>query len=166
MKRRRLLLMTVVATLAVGNAIFLAARAQRSSANAHVSHVGIGSFSMVFLRPRKGTTFSQGHWSPALKDALVEMEDMDRSTYQAVLVSLGPKPTYGQLLAAIHDLKARKLCYMLVNEIADRQWLSQAAPSILPDDLETPGLVLCGASVGDTGFFGTLPPDGPLNEEE
>ena len=53
---------------------------------------------------------------------------------------------YGQWIEAIRDLKRRKICNVAMRD---------GAP-------ELPMIVLCGESLGDAGFAGTLPPDKPV----
>jgi hypothetical protein len=77
-----------------------------------------------------------------------------------VLITLAPRPIYGNFLQSIRKLRSLKKCNVLVREDGEPIKAQAAPPDSLPDRLAIPALVLCGSAIGDAGFTGTLPPDG------
>jgi hypothetical protein len=76
-----------------------------------------------------------------------------------LVISLGPKPSYGSFIQSIRSLRVRHICHVAIVEGA--AVLSQMdTPKGL---LEIPTIALCEGPIGDaTSFDGKLPPDALL----
>ena len=162
MRRRRALLSAIATVLLVADGAFLLWCWHVDTApNAWITRVGIDS--AVFFVPtsapapvlRDGQWYIGGQAVPDPRDA--QEKGVDRGG--AVLVSLGPSPTFGQGLRSIRDLKARGICNLMIREDATPVDIS---PGTKPQ-IAVPALVLCGHRPGDAGFSGKLPPDGPIH---
>lgn len=167
MTSRRRLLAIVALALLVTNALLLFTSYKRHFAyNATVTYVGLDSTDMlvpVGMRPAK---LRGGKWDvdpiPTLNAAMLETHN-DARARPIALVSLAPQATYGKAISVFRSLKARKICNVLIRESG------RVEPNIMnfPDGpdraIAIPALVLCGSSIGDAGFFGVLPADGPIH---
>lgn len=162
MTRRRLLVLLVCALL-LGDLLFLGwCRYRDTAANARVTYVGLDSATMVVDADVPALSLDAGHWR------LGAQPMADPAGYAKQLAAEGhmpavTAPNYGQLVHVLRDLKARKICNILIREGGTR--IAAAPTSEVPDwdTLEIPAIVLCGNAMGDSGFHGSLPADGPIH---
>lgn len=151
--------------LVATNAAFFAWRWRHADRVGTITWVGIDSLgievpaSQAAARLREGQGNGSGDRGP---DSPIAVRARSGRERPLAFITLEPRPTYGHFIEAIRDLKARKNCNVAIRE--GGKSLRSAIP--LPDDsfemLEVPAFVLCGTQLGDAGFSGTLPPDGPI----
>jgi hypothetical protein len=165
MVQRRSRLLLLACMLAIADALLLGWRWHRdTAANGLVTYAGLDSITMMVDAdvPRLG--LRGGSW-------FLDKAPADPAAYAKGLAAEGHMPvvsasTYRQFLVAVRDLKARKVCNVL---IAEGGQLEKAAPMSKDGDVDTltiPAFVLCGRPIGDAGFQGVLPPDGPVHVPE
>jgi hypothetical protein len=166
-KRRRMLAVFVIVLLTIDALFLVASYKRQSSYSATITHIGLDSTDMlvpISMRPAK---LRAGKWDidpiPTL-DANILETVRNLGVKPLALVSLSPQPTYGQAISVIRSLKARRVCNVLIREGG---WHEPGALIRFPGGpekvLRIPPLVLCGSAVGDAGFSGTLPADGPFH---
>lgn len=122
-----------------------------------VTHVGLDSFGLPLPAPEWAAAFRKSEQNHGGGEVDVPAHDMGGHTRSLTLIVLAPTPTYGHFIDAIRDLRARGKCNLMVREGAQPTRNLDGA-----QDWRSMALVLCGRSIGDAGFYGTLPPDGPL----
>jgi hypothetical protein len=167
MTKRRRQLSIVVLALLIANTLFVITLYKRHFAyNATITYIGLDSLGMVLPVRTRPAKWVAGKWDidpAATLNANMSGTFEDTSQRPLALVSLAPQPTYGRAIGIIRALKARHVCNVLIREGG------RLDPEIInfpggPDRaLEIPAVVLCGNSVGDAGFQGVLPADGPIH---
>jgi hypothetical protein len=165
MLRRRASLGVVIFLLVAANAAFFAWRWRGADAVGTVTWVGIDSLSLEMPASQPAARLKQGRWDSdgkGLRASMIPVRTMGGRERAIAFITLGPQPDYAHFIEAIRDLKARRVCNVAVRE-GGRPWratIPLADGSF--DGLEVPALVLCGQQLGDAGFSGTLPPNGPI----
>jgi hypothetical protein len=150
----RLLLIAIVIALITGNALLLARHRRPEIVPLYIIHAGIDSLVIGASPTNRVTSFSNGRWTPNLEKAATLTEEMNGRKRRLWIVDLTSSSTYGDFLDAIRDLKTHRKCNIAMNVGAD--WVDPTGSKI------SSALVLCGTSIGDAGFTGTLPRDGPI----
>ncbi|MEP9361212.1 hypothetical protein [Sphingomonas sp. KR3-1] len=160
---RRSRLIPLACTLAVADVLFLGWRwRQDSLPNADVTYVGLDSSEMIVDADAAALSLQAGHWRLGDRP-LADVGEYAKGVAAEGHMPLVTAPSYGQFLRSVRDLKARKICHILIREGGT---IIKAAPTPeVPvwDELSIPALLLCGESDSDMGFHGTLPPDGPIH---
>jgi hypothetical protein len=151
------MLILAATMLAIGNLFFLLWNYSRRADQAYLTFIGLDSWAVVASPAPVGSALQGGQWNPALVKTKILAHDWFGKPMPIAVVTLSPRQTYGHFLEVIHNLKAQKLCNVLIVEDAQRSELTTS-----PDEVMIPALVLCGYAVGDAGFSGTLPEDGTL----
>ena len=156
---RRSRLLVFAAALVLADALFLIWRSDRDSVYVNVTHVGLDSFAVLGPPSRDPATWLNKRWKPPEAEAQMIVEDMTLKKRLLTVITFPPHATFGRFLASVRQLKGQKKCNALFLESSSP---STTADSNVPPAGDVPALVLCGRSIGDAGFYGTLPPDGPL----
>lgn len=164
--RRRLLVIVALALLVTDALLLFTSYKRHLAFNAMVTYVGLDSIDMlvpVGMRPAK---LRGGEWDvdpiPTLNAAMLETSN-DAHARPISLVSLAPEATYGKAQIALRSLKARKVCNVLIRESGRVEPGTINFPDGPERAIRIPALVLCGSSIGDAGFSGVLPADGPIH---
>lgn len=118
---------------------------------AWVTHVGLDSLSYFIPINRAASTYRNGRWQPGLNATRIAPEPID-------YVTLAPRPTYGQFLRVIRDLKRRGRCNVLIHYPG----IPIVKPEVAGAEIvfDVPALVLCGDAIGDAGINEPVPADG------
>ncbi|ATY33778.1 hypothetical protein [Sphingomonas psychrotolerans] len=165
MLRRRASLSVMVVLLVAANTAFFAWRWHSVDAVGTVTWVGIDSLSIEVPASQPAVRLHQGEWDSndkGLAASMSPVQTMAGRERALAFITLAPQPTYAHFIEAIRDLKARRVCNVAVRE-GGRPWRATIPlPDGSFDGLDVPALVLCGQQLGDAGFSGTLPPDGPI----
>lgn len=122
-------------------------------ANAAVTYVGLDSIAFKVPSNEPSLTLRQQHWyldGRPMSDWTEYLKN--RESGPVALITLAPQPTYDQFIRSIRDLKKRKICNVAIREGGEQLESAKLASA----------LILCGHGLGDAGFFGTLPEDGPI----
>jgi hypothetical protein len=122
----------------------------------YLTFIGLDSLAVVSSPAPVGSALSDGQWTPAVAQTQILAHDYFDKPMPVAVITLAPRPTYGHFLEVIRNLKAQNLCNVLIVENAQQSEITS------PGEVEIPAFVLCGSSVGDAGFSGTLPKDGTL----
>lgn len=125
--------------------------------NANITYVGLDSLVMGFPAEEHAPRLIGGKWEVDPTDlGKAITSDIASAPHQEIitLVSIAPEQTLGKAVAVIRDLKSRHFCNVFIKEN-----LEPRAGASTNHDFFIPGFVLCGHSIGDAGFFGTLPVD-------
>lgn len=164
--RRRRIFGIVALVLVAMDGVFLAWFYRRHFAyNASITYVGLDSFEMLVPMRTRAAKLSSGRWdiepTQALRSAPFQSEE-PASGKPLAFVSLTPRPNYGSAIRVIRDLKARRICNLLIREGGQPE-----PPTFrFPDGdtaLAVPALILCGSAIGDASSFTDLPEDGPIH---
>ena len=164
---RRYQLAIIVLALLIGNALLLSDYYKRYIAyNAEITYVGLDSIDMIVPVGMRPATLLAAKWDidpiPTVDANMFETIG-SASVKPLALVSLAPHPTYSQAIKVIHDLKARHVCNVLIRESGRLEKITINFPNGPDKAIAIPALVLCGESIGDAGFYGVLPADGPTH---
>jgi hypothetical protein len=167
MIKRRRLLATAVLALAGADALFLITFYKRYLAyNATITYVGLDSTDMLVPVSMRSAKLRAGKWDvdpiPTINAAMFETT-RDARARPVALVSLAPRSTYVQAISVVRALKARHVCNVLIREGGRLEPVTINFPDGPDKALAIPPLVLCGTSIGDAGFYGDLPADGPTH---
>lgn len=134
--------------------------------NAMITYVGLDSTGLTVPMTMRASRLRSGKWDSDPLHALRSVRiDFGLGVRQPsfALVSLDPEGSYGKAVEVIRDLKARHICNVLIREGGQAEGVVIDFPNGPDQALTIPAIVLCGSPVGDAGFFGTLPADGPIH---
>jgi hypothetical protein len=160
---RRRVLKIVAATLLAGNIAFLGWRLHEAAMpNAAITYAGLDSLALEVPRNQPAGILRGGKWQPdPATDARVRVsaETQTRRFLPVVVISLGPKPSYGRFIESVRSLRARHICHVAIMEGA--AGVPEMERGYTPEGfLEIPTILLCGEPIGDAASFdGKLPPD-------
>ena len=127
-----------------------------TGANATITYAGLDSLSVVVPAKEPALRLEQERWyldGRPVSDWAEYMRNRGEGGPVA-LVTLGSQPTYVQFIRSIRDLKKRGICNVAVREGGEIMKSGEM--------MTIPAFVLCGHQLGDAGFGGTLPQDGPI----
>lgn len=164
MSRRALLLLTALGLL-TADILFLGWRWHRdTAANAEITYAGLDSAVILAPLPLEAPILRlrAGQWHLDEKP-LTDVGAYLRGLATIQRMPIVSVPSLGELPRVLRTLKAHKGCNILIREGGT---VSRTGPLADPPNteiLDMPALVLCGHPVGDAGFSGTLPPDGPIH---
>lgn len=139
--------------------LFLAWPAHKPVRAFAVTYVGVDSLGVISPASHKASALQNGKWVPDLADTQLPGSTMGGTPRELFYISLAPTPTYAHFLAAVRGLKSRGKCNVVIRE-GGRPITPLADQREVDAEIEMLALVLCGSSIGDAGFSGTLPPDG------
>lgn len=136
-----------------------------TAVNGVITYAGIDSMGEAFPENQAALSLKAGALQPD-PGAMVTVNRLGGDPRQLAVVGLAATPTYGRFIEMIRQLRARRLC-----NLAIRRERAQGLTPFISDRFKagtegfeyTPWLVLCGGSIGDTGFQGTLPPDSKIH---
>ncbi|WP_264939044.1 hypothetical protein [Sphingomonas caeni] len=132
----------------------------RAGTRATVIHVGLDSYGMIVPENQPMAKLIDGKWQPdPAADPSVSLRD---GPERLAMVSLAPDPGYGHFLQVIRDLRARGLCNVAILEGGTPHRMSVPLPGGSRDAIEIQAILLCGHTLGDSGFTGQLPPDSEI----
>jgi hypothetical protein len=161
MSRRAILLLTALGLL-TANILFLGWRWHRDTvANAEITYVGLESLNMLMPIAEPTLSLKAGQWQLDGKP-LADPAPYLRGLASRKRMPMVSAPTFGELPGVLRALKARKACNILIREGGSVLKTGRMADPPGEEMLDVQALVLCGNSAGDAGFYGTLPPDGPI----
>jgi hypothetical protein len=116
---RRSRILVFLATVVVGDALFLIVRLNRDVVYAQVTYVGIDSFSIRHAQLMDPASLLNALSPPVHADANIVDEEAARQQKPIKLIRLTSKTTFGEFLALVRKLKAQKVCnvFLLNREI-------------------------------------------------
>jgi hypothetical protein len=170
MIRRRAALVIVALVLTTADGIFAKVLYNhRAAKDAYITHIGLDSLEMIIPMGARAARLHNGIWDidpmKAMKSVPIDQaRGIDGKSL--ALVSLAPRSTYGQAINVIRNLKARRICNVLIRESGRAEGGSFNFPGGVDRALAVPAIVLCGSSIGDAGFYGDLPADGRIQPGE
>jgi hypothetical protein len=135
--------------------------------NATILYVGADSFALTVPMKMRASKLLGGKWdSDPLRFRSVQIEfGMGLQRHSLALVSLEPEGNYGKAVEVLRDLKKRHICNVLIREVGRAE-----SERVIIDFADGPdraltiqAIALCGNGIGDAGFSGTLPKDGPIH---
>lgn len=156
---RRTLLIAVAGVIAGCDMLFLAWHSHNPARAFALTYIGVDSLGVVVPASRKASALQNGKWVPDLAVTQVPAATMGGEKRELFYITLGPTPTYSRFLATVRDLRSRGKCNVLIREGGHPMEPQDAVQRGKQPDVEVLALVLCGSSIGDAGFSGTLPPD-------
>jgi len=165
MRRYRPYLILLALTLLVADLGFLGWRWHRDTApNAEITYAGLDSAVIVMPASTNEPVLSlrarQWHLDGTpLPDVAAYLRGLAKG-HRLPMVSV---PSLGALPGVLRSLKARKACNILIREGGSSFRTGPLATPPNTEMLDIPALVLCGNPIGDAGFSGILPPDGPIH---
>lgn len=160
MRRRTAILTFVAATLLIFDSILVYDRCFRL--NAGITYVGLDSLAFDVPEYKRASRFQNGKWDINPEESYQKVfpsSPSGQKTPNFYYVSLEPSKTFGHAITVLRDLKARRMCHILVRENADIFWGKTKFALRNGVILEIPVWVLCGTGYGDAGFKGNLPSD-------
>ena len=166
MPRRRTFLLVVASSLMIADSAWLFMRPTES--NATITYVGFDSLSVTVPARMKAAQLRDGKWDINPFQPLHPSggDSTGDSVPPLAYVSLAPLRTYGAATDVIRDLKQRQVCNVVIRESGVLSSTVEDFPGGRDHGLTMDALVLCGRSIGDAGFTGQLPPDGPVSLEQ
>jgi hypothetical protein len=159
--RRRTFLTIAALSLLAGNVAFFGYR-HFGGAKATITYVGLDSGGVIVPEDQPGATLKDGKWEPdpaADPKVKLPIEDMGRTPRQLIVVSLAPEGNYGRFIQSIRALRARGICNLAIREGGTSRKMAAPLPGGSRDALAIPAIIVCGHTIGDNGFTGTLPSD-------
>lgn len=136
--------------------------------NATITYLGLDSGSFVVPSKQRAAKWRNDDWDvdPAIASGFLHEKSASNAERRTTAyITLAPESTFGAALAAIRNLKGRKICNVLIRD-AGQLYRDRVDFPEGPDyPLEIPAIVLCGDADGDAGFSGKLPSDGPIRIE-
>lgn len=139
--------------------LFLAWHSHNPAKAFAVTYIGLDSLGVVVPASRKASALQNGKWVPDLAITQFPAATMGGEKRELFHIALAPTPTYSRFVATVRDLRSRGKCNVLIREGGRPMGPVDTAERVRQPDVEIPALVLCGTSIGDAGFSGTLPPD-------
>ncbi len=124
--------------------------------NADLTFAGLDSLDVGVPKSMRPARFTNGKWDfgPVTK---LEVSMLGGWRMREVaLVSLAPELTLGKAVAVLRDLKARKVCNVLIRDSPVDDYYFKAKRR---QEVAVITLVLCGEPIGDAGWSGPPPPD-------
>jgi len=164
MTRRRAFLL-LLCLLVLGDALFLGWRWHRDTApNAEITYAGLDSAIIVLPASVNEPVLSlRGRQWHLRGKPLPDVDAYLRGLAKGHRLPMVSVPSLGALPGVLRSLKAHKACNILIREGGSSSWTGPLATPPHTEMLDIPALVLCGNPIGDAGFYGTLPPDGPIH---
>lgn len=163
MIRLRASLRIILLLLIAGDGAFFAWRCRRAgSVTETITYVGLDSLGMLVPASHPAATLREGQWEIG-GHIVADLGTYSRSKSRQgdpLLITLGPRPTYGRFLTSVRDLKTRKICNVFIREGGKAVRTAMPLANGTRDGLEVSALVVCGRALGDAGFSGALPADG------
>jgi hypothetical protein len=154
---RRRLLLVISGVLGIADAAFLWHTFK--PIYAPITFVGSDSLLVTVPVSKKGATLKNGSWHPALSEAQISAEILPGKEQPLTLVTLTHSSPFPNLIEVIKTLRAQGKCNVVIRG-SDEEGVPPLQFRPEGEDLLLPAFVLCGDSIGDAGFHGTLPPDG------
>lgn len=158
-RSRRTFLIAVAIVIAVCDMLFLAWHSRNPAKAFAVTYTGLDSLGVVVPASQRASALQSGKWVPDLAITQFPASTMGGQKRELFYITLAPTPTYSRFLASIRDLRSRGKCNVLIREGGRPMEPQDAAQREKQPEVEILALVLCGSSIGDAGFYGTLPPD-------
>ena len=131
--------------------------------NAALTYIGLDSVVEIVPASLRAAEYHSGSWDSDPTKALHSRYNEPPAGQPAkpiAFVGLGPRAQFGKAIQIIRDLKARKICHVVIRESG---FLSPVAIDFgkgPEKSLAIPVIVLCGYPYGDgSAFDGKLPPD-------
>lgn len=125
---------------------------------APITFIGTDSINAIVPISERGATLKGGVWHPPISEAQILVRDMMGNERPLTLVTLTASEPYSNLIEVIKNLRANGKCNVLIRG-SDEEGVPPY-PILSDGSLFMKGVVLCGSSIGDAGFQGTLPADG------
>ena len=154
---RRVSLIAIASALLVFDGILFLSGGL-GKAPSELSGVKLESFDLVRLREEPLPWLRENAW--VLEGA--QIKDMKQYALRAasngnmtpdgplVLISLGPRPTFGQFIRSAHSLQSLGLCHVLVREGGRDHGPVSFGEDLQPRPaISIPALTICGRTVGD-----------------
>jgi hypothetical protein len=161
MRRRSAILTTAAAALLIADGFWAYGRYFRP--NAAVTYIGLDSVTINVSASARAPQLRHGKWdidpSRTLQSRFYDPPP-GQKRLEIALVSFGPQPQFGQAIAVIRDLKARKVCHIALRDSATVTPVKLDFGNGPETSLDVPTIVLCGAAYGDAVVLaGPLPRD-------
>ena len=133
--------------------------------NATILYIGADSFALTVPMKMRASRLLDGKWdSDPQRFKSVQIEfGIGPQRHSLALVSLEPEGNFGKAVEVLRDLKARHICNVLIREVGRAEGIIINFPCGPDRALTIQAIVLCGNGIGDAGFSGTLPKDGPIH---
>lgn len=167
MRTRTAILATIAAAALIGDG-YLAYR-RYFGLNAAITYVGLDNVSLMVPASTRAAQLSDGKWDV---DPLQPLRSdwanppPGQKAEPIAFVSLGPNSGFGKATEVFRDLKAKHVCHVVVREGGlgiDPKMDNGAGPETR---FEFPTVALCGGPIGDAGFYGGLPADRLIHDNE